>query len=172
MRMCPTVFSLLFSNISSNNDHYISLIREVSYDSSPDTHQKYTRNCAHSLLKVCPSFSSPAFSGRAFSVAPNVSFTRRRGVGIVFNCLGDCLSVCLSVCPLSRFPSLPLSPPWKQCSEYDTLLVLQRLGLARVTVDFLSLSLVTFRTLFHFRVSTYTKQGITPWSARRYAPRR
>ena len=96
MHMCPTVFSLLFSNISSNNDHYISLIREVSYDSSPDTHQKYTRNCAHSLLKVCPSFSSPAFSGRAFSVAPNVSFTRRRGVGIVFNCLCDCLSVCLS----------------------------------------------------------------------------
>jgi len=52
------------------------------------------------------------------------------------------------------------------------LLVLQRLGLARVPVDFLSLSLVTFRTLFHFRVSTATKQGITPWSARRYAPRR
>ena len=52
----------------------------MSYGSSPDARQKYTRNCAHSLLKVCPSLSSPAFSrprsfcpsfsGRAFSASP------------------------------------------------------------------------------------------------------
>ena len=48
----------------------------MSYDSSPDTHQKYTRNCAHSLLKVCPSFS-----GRAFSASLDVQRFRLNTYG-------------------------------------------------------------------------------------------
>ena len=57
----------------------------MSYDSSPDTRQKYTRNCAHSLLKVCPSFSTLAFSRaivffvRHFQV---VHFQRHRSLSV------------------------------------------------------------------------------------------
>ena len=48
----------------------------MSYDSSPDTRQKYTRNCAHSLLKVCPSFYSPSRSRRFCPSFSTLAFSR------------------------------------------------------------------------------------------------
>ena len=147
--MCPTVFSLLFSNISSNNDHSISLIREVSYDSSPDTRQKYTRitmtigvrhsgqpfgitatGSAHWAQKrecpqVCPSFSSPAFS-------------RPR------NCAHSLLKVCPS------FSSPAFSRPRSFCPSFSTL------TFSRPTVFFVR----------HFQVVHFQRHPCEYWGCR------
>ena len=140
MHICPTVFSLLLSNISSNNDHWISLIREVSYDSSPETHKKYTRitmsiGVRHSVQpfgitatasthwaqkrewpQVCPSFSSPAFS-RPRNCAHSLLKVCPSFSSPAFSRPHDCAHSLLKVCP--SFSSPAFSRPRSFCPSFS-----------------------------------------------------